>query len=219
MRDPLLFWSHFSDLRESIERRLAGFQGVVPACEMAGVAPGLTAALAAYDRGLTVEIERFEGLFAMIVGAEGDASRFEAARELALAAPFAPGWLMRALAPRRDPGEAAHEGALSLKLDGLRFAYGLANDRMVVMVLAEQAPFEAGAHFLARRLVADLLGEEDFGLSIADARLMRYADWLAMTPGGRSWPIRDLAPRFDAIFHPPPRASRPAVLRPHALCA
>lgn len=221
MRDPLLFWSQFSEARPCIERRLAGFEGVVPACEMQAAAPGLVAALAAYDRGLTLQIERFEGLFAMILGAQGEAERFAAARELALAAPLAPGWLMRALAPRRDPGEAVHEGALTLRLDGLRFAYGLANDRMVVMVLAEQAPFEAGpgAHFLARRLVADLLGEEDFGLSISDARLMRYADWMAATPGGRSWPILDLSQRFDAIFHPPPRAHRPPVLRPHALCA
>ncbi|QLP97931.1 MAG: hypothetical protein HZY79_11855 [Rhodoblastus sp.] len=59
-----------------------------------------------------------------------------------------------------------------------------------------------------RALVADLLGEEDFGLWISDARLMRYADWLAASPGGRSWPICDLPMRFDAIFHPPPRSTR-----------
>lgn len=221
MRDPSKFWSCFSDVRAAIERRLAGYQGVVPSADMQRIAPGLIGALEAYDRGLTLEIEKFEGIFAMVVSAQGDVARFESARELTLAAPIAPGWLMRAMTPRRDPGVDVRERGLTLKLDGLRFAYGLANNRMVVMVLAEDAPFEAGAQAqaLARRLVGDLLGEEDFGLSISDARLMRYADWLAATPGGRSWPIRDLAPRFDAIFHPPPRSPRPPVLKPFALCA
>lgn len=219
MRDPMVFWSFFSDMRETIERRLAGFRGVVPACEMQRVAPGLAAALAAYDHGLTLEIERFEALFAMIVGAGGDVGRFEAARELALSAPLAPGWLMRALTPRRDPGAIAQDRGLASKLGEARFAYRLANDRMTVMILVEDGQVEAGAHFLARRLVADLLGEEDFGLSVSDARLMRYSDWLAATPGGCSWPIRDLVARFDAIFHPPPRPSRAATPRLHAMCA
>lgn len=214
MREPFSFWSYFSDMRGEIESRLAGFQGVVPGCELQRLAPGLIAALEAYDPTLTIEIDRFDGLFAMIVSANGDVSRFASARDLVLAAPIAHGWLMRALRPRREPDDAVHVGALTLKIEGLRFAYGLANDGMVAMILAEDAPFEAGpaAQALARRLVGDLLGEEDFGLSIADARLMRYADWLEVTPGGRSWPIRDLAPRFDAIFHPPPRATRPRPL-------
>jgi hypothetical protein len=220
MRDPRLFWSHFSDIRETVEARLAAFQGVVPACALNRVAPGLAPALVDYDRGLTLEIERFEGIFAMIVGAADDVARFDSARELALAAPMAPGWLMRALRPRRDPGEALRADALTLRTDRLRFAYGLANDRMVVMILAEDAPFEEpGGHFLARRLVGDLLGEEDYGLFISDARLMRYADWLAATPGGRSWPIAELATRLDAIFHPPRRMWRPRSVQPQALCA
>ena len=220
MRDPRLFWSHFSDIRETVEARLGGFQGVLPACEMNRVGPGLLTALAAYDPALTLELERFEGIFAMIVGAGDDAARFASARELALAAPLAPGWVMRALRPRRDPGEALRADAPTLRMDRLRFAYGLANDRVVVMVLAEEAPLEApGARFLARRLVSDLLGEEDYGLFVSDARLMRYADWLAATPGGRSWPIAELAARFDAIFHPPRRTWRPQTVQPQTLCA
>lgn len=216
MREPFVFWSYFSDMRETIESRLAGFHGFVPACELKRLAPGLIAVLDAYGHGLTIEIERYEGLFAMIVSAGGDVGRFEAAQALMLTAPLAPGWLMRALRPRRDPGEAVHSGGLTLRLDGLRFAYGLANDRMVVVLLTDDAAFDVGpaAQSLARRLTADLLGEEDFGLSISDARLMRYGDWLAASPGGRSWPISDLAIRFDAIFHPPPRMAPSSVTGP-----
>ncbi len=210
MREPFSFWSYFSDMREEIESGLAGFEGVAPRADVRTYAPGLAAALDAYDRGLSIDIEKFEGLHTLIVSANADVQRFQAARDLALAAPMAQGWLMRVLRPRRDPGEAVRAGGHALKLDGLRFSYGLANDAMVVLILAEDAPFEAGAaaQLLARRLVSDVLGEEDFGLSISDARLIRYADWLAVTPGGRSWPIADLAPRFDAIFHPAPRRAR-----------
>lgn len=216
MREPFFFWSYFSDMRETIESRLAGCRGFVPACELKRLAPGLIAVLDAYGHGLTIEIERYDGLFAMIVSAGGDVERFEAAQALMMAAPMAPGWLMRALRPRRDPGETVQSGGLTLRIEGLRFAYGLANDRMVVVLLTDDAAFDIGpaAQGLARRLAADLLGEEDFGLSISDARLMRYGDWLAASPGGRSWPISDLAIRFDAIFHPPPRMAPPSVTAP-----
>lgn len=219
MRDPLSFWSFFYEMRESIESGVSRFHGVVPDCEARRIAPALLGALDGYHRGLTLEIDHLDGLFGMIVGAGGAPEHFDAARDLVAAAPLAPGWLMRALGPRREPGEAVHEGGVTLRLDGLRFAYGLANDRMVVMALAEHGPFEAGpaAHFLVRRLVRDLLGEEDFALWIADARLMRYEDWLATVPGGRSWPMRDLPARFDAIFHPPPRARAPASAQGPAL--
>ena len=40
MRDPRLFWSHFSDIRETVEARLSALQGVVPPCELIASRPG-----------------------------------------------------------------------------------------------------------------------------------------------------------------------------------
>ena len=221
MSAPSAFWFYFSEIRETIERRLVEFQGLVPEDEVRCVAPGLQSALRHYNGALSIEIERFEDLFVMIVSADGAVDHFTAARNLTLAAPLSPGWIMRALRPRRGRIESPRAAPDCLRLDGLRFAYALANERMVVMILAEDAVVEGSAadHRLARRWVRDLLGEEDFGLRIADARLMRHADWRAVTPGGRSWPLAELAPRFDAIFHPRLRAAPETRLAQRALRA
>lgn len=218
MCDTYHFWSTFSVVRPALEARLAGGDGPLAGWELRAAAPDLVEALFRYDPGLTLEAGRFDGLFSLIVGAGGVAEDAPAARELALAAPMAPGWLVRALRPRRDPGACVREGATTLRPDGLRFAYRLANDRMVALLLGEQgvARRDPNAHFLARRIVLDLLGEEDFAAWIADVRFVGYEDWLAASPGGRCWPLAEMATRFDAIFHPPARVAKapaPALAR------
>lgn len=220
MRDPLPFWCYFRSVLPSLETSLRDLPaGRIALWELRKRRPDLLDALADYDRGLSLEIARRPDGFHLAVCADGAVEDFASARELAAAAPDTPGWRIRALRSRRSLKETIVDGDLSMPTEGLRFSYGLANDRMVALILFEERPAidAAAGHYLARRLVADLLGEEDDALWISDARLISYQDWLAITPGGRSWPIGELTERFDAIFHPPRRraveASREPALR------
>lgn len=210
MRSSAHFWSVFSANRSVLEARLSTSQGTLAGWELHAAAPELVEALFRFDPGLTLEAGRFDGLYSLVVGAGGIAEDVPSARELALGAPMAPGWLVRALRPRRDPGATVREGATVLQPEALRFAYRLANDRMVALILGEPGVVaqDPNAHYLARRIVLDLLGEEDFADWIEDVRFVGYEDWLAASPGGRCWPLREMAARFDAIFHPPARATQ-----------
>ena len=205
------FWNAFAAARKSIEARLsacAPAQGPVASAILYARFAELIEALAAFDPALTPEFERVAGGWRFVVSADGAIESFAAARQLVAAAPDLPGWSVLALRPRRAAPARVDGPGVSLDFARLRFAYGLANDRMVAMALIEgETPQDRHeAQFLARRLVADLLGEEDYAYWIADTRLVSYEDWLAVTPGGRSWPMRELATRFDAIFHPRPLA-------------
>jgi hypothetical protein len=209
MHDPLPFWSYFSAVSPSLETSL---RDLSPGSWLGGAAlrrvrADLMDALWDYHHSLTLDLARDEQGFCLTVSADGAVEDFEAVRTLIAAAPEVSGWRFEALRPRRQLGAQVVDGDLSMPTRGLRFSYGLANDRMVALVLFEERPpvDPAAGQFLARRLVADLLGEEDDALWIADARLMSYEDWLAITPGGRSWPISEMTERFDAIFHPPSR--------------
>jgi hypothetical protein len=222
MRDPLPFWSFFRSVLPSLETSLRDLPaGLISPSELRKRRPDLLEALGDYDRGLSLELSREAGGFRMAVCADGAVEDFDAARALVAAAPEMRGWRLDALRPRRALASRVVDGDLSMPTEGLRFSYGLANDRMVALILFEERPPVelAAGHYLARRLVADLLGEEDDALWIADARLVSYADWLAVTPGGRSWPIQELAPRFDAIFHPPVRRLAERAVEPRALSA
>ncbi|MBL8590462.1 MAG: hypothetical protein JNK46_18145 [Methylobacteriaceae bacterium] len=211
-RHANIFWRDFIAARASIEARLAAAapaRGPTPYPVMRAYFADVVDALAAYDPALTPEIERApSGAWRLVVSADGAAESFASARDLIAAAPAIDGWRLEALRPRRAPPARIDGPGVSIELSRLRFAYGLANDRMVAMLLIEgRMPADRHeAQFLARRLVADLLGEADEATWIADTRLVSYEDWLAITPGGRSWPIGELASRFDAIFHPAPRA-------------
>ncbi len=205
------FWNAFAAARKSIEARLAACapaQGPVPYPILHARFAELIEALAAFDAALTPEFERAGEGWRFVVSADGAIESFAAARLLVAAAPDLSGWSICALRPRRAPPARVDGPGVSLDVARLRFAYGLANDRMVTMALIDGAmPQDRHeALFLARRLVADLLGEEDYALWMADTRLVAYEDWLAVTPGGRSWPMSELTARFDAIFHPRPLA-------------
>lgn len=226
------FWTAFSAARRSIEARLAAcapVRGPVPYPILYARFGELIEALAAFDRSLTPEFERMDEGWRFVVSADGALESFAAARQLVAAAPELPGWSVCALRPRRPAPVRVDGPGVSLDFARLRFAYGLANDRMVAMALIDgptpQDRYEA--QFLARRLVADLLGEADYAQWIADTRLVAYEDWLAVTPGGRSWPMTELTARFDAIFHPRPlappdlveAAGAPVAEEDMALCA
>lgn len=203
------FWATFAAMRKSVEARLsscAPASGPVAYPVMRAYFADLVDALGQFDPTLTPEIEREGGDWRLVISADGAIESFPAARLLVGAAPSLPGWRVEALRQRRPlPAQLPGPG-FALDCARLRFAYGLANDRMVAMALTEdRMPDDRHeAQFLARRLVADLLGEEDCAHWIADTRLVSYEDWLAVTPGGRSWPIAELTSRFDAIFHPQP---------------
>ncbi|MBK9082997.1 MAG: hypothetical protein IPL88_13410 [Rhizobiales bacterium] len=217
VRNPSVFWSFVCAARASIEMRLGGlsepsYADIVARC------PDLIAALAAYDPLLTPEIRHYEEAVEFVVSADSAPECFASAQDLVAAAPVVPGWRVRALRPRRDVPRFIEDNGVRLDTSRLRVAYGLANDRMVAMLLIEDdLPgdyFEA--QYLARRIVADMLGEEDFANWMADARMLRYEDWLAISPGGRSWPLAELPARFDDIFH---RRQRPVDYEALALSA
>lgn len=205
------FWAAFAASRKSLEARLAACapsEAPVAYPVMRAYFTDLIGALAAFDPTLTPEIERDGPGWRLTVSADGAIESFASARLLAALAPALPGWRVGALRRRRALPEKITGPGVSIDCARLRFAYGLGSDRMVAMLLTED-PMPGDryeAQFLARRLVADLLGEDDCAHWIADTRLVSYEDWLAVTPGGRSWPIAELTRRFDAIFHPAPLA-------------
>jgi hypothetical protein len=140
----------------------------------------------------------------------GCEERFEDVFALVDASPVLRGWEFHALRPRNAPTRFEAAG-IAADLADLRFYYRLANDRIVIAVLTDEAP---DGRYRERRafasaVVAELLGEEDFGRYVADVLMLEYDTWLAATPGGRSAPLAVLGPTFDRIFRRPRSLRRP----------
>ncbi len=152
-----------------------------------------------------------DGACVITFTAHGREDAFEDIFALVDASPLLAGWEFQALRPRRAPARFEHSGIVR-DLADLRFYYRLANDSVVIAILADDAP-ECGyreRRAFAGALVAELLGEEDFGRYVADVLMLEYDTWLAATPGGRSAPLAVLGPTFDRIFRRPRTLRRPA---------
>ncbi|MFN3890518.1 MAG: hypothetical protein ACK4MV_08980 [Beijerinckiaceae bacterium] len=126
--------------------------------------------------------------------------------------PILEGWEFHALRPRRTP-ERFEAFGIACDLKDLRFSYRLGSDRIVIALLADETA--AGDYRIRRafaaELVAELLGEEDYGRYVSDVLMLDYETWLAATPGGRSAPLSVLGPTFDRIFRRPQSLRRPIV--------
>ncbi len=203
---PSHFWHWFSAHANALSARAAAaVTGAQPLSYrvLKAYFGDLIDATRGFDAELTPMLGRdADGVLTLTFTADAAAEAFGAARQLLEAAPSVPGWRFAAFAGRRIAPDRIAGDAVALDTAELRFAYALANNRIVVMLLTEQDIscdyFEA--QYLARRIVHDLLGEEDFGLHVAGAQIGNYQSWLAATPGGQSWPVGELAARFDRIF-------------------
>lgn len=210
------FWRWFEGERSGLERlmRPAGEPGsrIAPVL-LGGAAEALSQRLAEFAEGLSAEYALGrDGACVVTFTASRVEELFEDAFALVDCSPVVPGWEFQALRPRNaTPGFEAFGIARDLK--DLRFYYRLGGERMVIAVLTDDVP---ACDYRARRafasaLVAELLGEEDFGRYVSDVLMLDYETWLAATPGGRSAPLAVLGPTFDRVFRRPRTLRRPAV--------
>ena len=165
-----------------------------------------------YAPGVTAEYSLGrDGACVITFTAGGALDLFEDVFALTDVSPILQGWEFQALRPRNAPARFEAFG-IACNLDELRFAHRLGSDRVVIAVLADDAP---GCDYRTRRafasaLVSRLLGEEDFGRYVSDVLMLEYETWLAATPGGRSAPLAVIAPTLDRIFRRPQTMRRPA---------
>lgn len=204
--DPETFWAWFSRRRASLEARLAA--SVAPGCDashltLANVFSDLLREMQAYDGSLGPVLRRgADGRMILIVSADAAVEVFSSAKALVAAAPDFTDWSILALRPRNVPKTARGRG-VSVDVEDLRVTFALGNGRISVAVLgpAAQKVDPAEARHMARRLVAELLGEEDYALFVSDVTWLKREEWDAASPGGVCVPPRLFAASFDAIFH------------------
>lgn len=204
--DPESFWAWFSRRRASLEARLAA--SVAPGCEASHLVltnsfSDLLREMQAYDGSLGPVLRRgADGRMILIVTADAAVEVFSSAKALAAAAPCFADWSILALRPRNVPKTVRGRG-VSVDAEDLRITFALGNGRVNVAVLgpAAQKVESSEARHMARRLVADLLGEEDFALFVSDVAWLKQEEWDVASPGGVCVPLRLFAASFDAIFH------------------
>lgn len=212
------FWSWFRNRRSSLEARLAA--SVAPGGEVSHLVltqsfGDLMRALRDFDASLTPVLRRCpDGRMVFIVSADAAVEAFSSAKALVATAPTVTDWTIVALRPRSVPKLGRGRAAM-LGTDDLRVAHGVANGRMTIALLGDTAcvdPLEA--RHIARRLVAELLGEEDFALHVIDVAYLSLADWQAIAPACVSVPFAEFPAVFDTLFRRV--ASRPAPVVPAA---
>lgn len=210
------FWRWFETGRVDLERcmQAAGEPGLRLDPEaLGGRAAALAERLAAYSPGVSAECSLGrDGACVITFTAGGAEAAFDDVFALVDAAPNLCGWEFQALRPR-NALSTFEAFDVRYALSDLRFYYRLSNDRIVIAVLADEAP---ACDYRTRRayaaaLVGELLGEEDFGRYVSDVLMLDYETWLAATPGGRSAPVAVLGPTFDRIFRRPRSLRRPTV--------
>lgn len=209
------FWRWFEGERSGLESlmRSVGEPGSKIAAALLGAAAtALSDKLAAFAEGVSAEyaIGR-DGACVITFTANGVEELFEDVFLLAEHSPVLPGWEFQALRPRNASARFEAFGIIR-DLKDLRFYYRLGGERIVIAVLVEDAPdcdYRTRRGFAAA-LVAELLGEEDFGRYVSDVLMLEYETWLAATPDGRSAPLVVLGPIFDRIFRRPQTLRRPA---------
>lgn len=214
--DPDSFWAWFSRRRGSLEARLAA--SVAPGCDvshltMTNAFGDLLRELRAYDGSLGPVLRRgADGCMILIVSVDAAVEVFSSAKTLVASAPHFADWSILALRPRTVPRTARGRG-VSVDVEDLRVTFALANGRISVAVLglAEHRIDPVEARHVSRRLVAELLGEEDYALFVSDVAYLTQEAWAAASPGGVCVPPRLFAASFDAIFHRERAASRARV--------
>jgi hypothetical protein len=117
-------------------------------------------------------------------------------------APAIDGWTIEAFEQRQPlPARVSYCGQ-EVAVDQLRFSYKLCNNQIGFIVLSDGVVISdyTGGRELARKLVATALGELDFCRHVSDAQLVDYSTWLALVPGGQSFPLCELTKVFDPVF-------------------
>lgn len=204
--DPVSFWEWFQGRRASLEARLCA--SVAPGAEASHLTlttnfGDLLREMRGFDASLTPVLRRgADGGMILIVSADAAVEAFGAAKTLAACAPQFPDWRVIALRPRKGVPPMGRGRLMSLETEDMRVAYSLSNSRMTIAILSAQdvSADPAEARYIARRIVADMLGEEDYALSVADVHFLSWSDWMAATPGGRSVPIHAFTAAFDGVF-------------------
>jgi hypothetical protein len=210
------FWRWFETGRSDLElcMQSAGEPGArIDPQALGAHAAALAEQLAAYSHGVSAEYALGrDGACVITFTAAGAEAVFDDVFALVEHAPNLRGWEFQALRPRNAPSRFEAFG-VAYALSDLRFYYRLGSDRIVIAILADEAP---ACDYRTRRayaaaLVGELLGEEDFGRYVSDVLMLDYETWLAATPGGRSAPVAVLGPTFDRIFRRPRSLRRPTV--------
>jgi hypothetical protein len=209
------FWRWFEGEQARIEAQMlaAGEPGSqIHPDALGDVASSLSRRLAEYAPGVEAEYSvGRDGACVITFTAGGVEELFDSVFALVDASPILGGWEFQALRPR-NPSRRFEACGVAYDLGDLRFYYRLANDRIVIAILADDPP---ACEYRTRRayaaaLVMQLLGEEDYGRYVGDVLMLDYDTWLAATPGGRSAPAAVLGPTFDRIFRRPMTLRRPA---------
>ena len=209
------FWRWFEGERAQLQSLMLASGEPGERLEQAALGPRASALeerLADVAKGLSAEFSIGRDGACVITFTVGGAEElYDDVFELVDHSPIIPGWEFQALRPRNAP--ASFEAfSVRYALSDLRFYYRLGSDKMVIAVLADDTPNcdYRNRRAFAAALVAELLGEEDFGRYVSDVLMLDYETWLAATPGGRSAPLSVLGPTFDRIFRRPHSLRRPA---------
>ena len=209
------FWRWFEGEKAQLQSLMlaTGEAGErIDAAALGQYAAALDERLADVCKGLSAQFSvGRDGACVITFTANGAEELFDDVLELVDHSPILHGWEFQALRPRNAPAKFKAFG-VEYTLSDLRFYYRLGSDRMVVAVLADEAPNcdYRNRRAFAAALVAELLGEEDCGRYVSDVLMLDYETWLAATPGGRSAPLAVLGPTFDRIFRRPHTLRRPA---------
>ena len=209
------FWRWFEGERaqfESLMREVGEAGDAIDPASLGRQGEALSQQLAEFAQGVCAEYALGrDGACIITFTAGGVEEIFEDVFTLVDASPKIAGWEFQALRARNAPLRFEAFG-IGYELSNLRFYYRLGSEKAVIAVLSDDSPIcdYRTRRAFASALVAQLLGEEDFGRYVSDVLMLDYETWLGATPGGRSAPVAVLGPTFDRIFRRPRSLRRPA---------
>jgi hypothetical protein len=197
------FWQWFEanrDRLEAMEARVAANGRLDQAA--ATLTEELHSALGKVDTRLSAFVGQCsrDGMFELIVTADGNAAAFPAVFELFRRAPDVPGWRMVPLKPRMPIDGTIATGDVEIEVAKLHYFVNRSGDLPAVLLLAETDIDDESWdtwQYLAELLLVSMLGEYEFATRVGDFGIVSRAKFEAAWGHG-GLPVAELPAEFPS---------------------